>query len=559
MSLRGLLWVLCGAALPAVQGCSVARTEPARAPAEKAFFQDLRPASGIDFRTGHAGQGLTILDTVGHGAGLCDFDEDGNLDLVLLGDHRVGVYQGNGRFHFREVTAASGIGQKGKWHGLATGDYDDDGRIDLFLSGYGCSALYRNLGGLRFRNTTAAAGVGVGPPEPDGVEEWRTGAAFLDLERDGRLDLYVLRYARFGPKTPQLCPMGARGEVKTACDPLTYDSQRGVFYRNTGGGKFRDETKVKGFDAAGGHGLGIALADYDDDGWLDIAGANDEHPGDLFHNVRGRVEQVGTQSGTAFDAYGHVHAGMGIDWCDYDRDGRLDLFVTTFQNEEKNLYRNLDGKAFTDMSLRARISEPLHLWVSWGARFLDYDNDGWPDLLVASGHVQDRAREINPQTDYPQPLILLRSLLGQTFEDVSGKAGPALEGRLVGRAVCTGDIDNDGGVDAVVTNAEGQPLILRNVTPDRGHWLRIRLEGPPTNRQAIGARIELKTNAGKRVHDVSTTGSIFAANDVRAHFGLGEERPLGVRVRWPDGKWQLFPAPEIDREAILRHDPKAAD
>ncbi len=546
---RLMLLAAAGAAVAALpSGCTPSHGAVAPAPA---LFEDRGPSSGVDFVTRHHKVGLTILETLGHGAGLCDFDGDGNLDLILVGPDHVALYRGDGKFHFQDVTAASGLAQTGYWEGVATGDFDGDGKPDLYLCGHGCSALYRNLGGMRFQNVTREAGVDVVPPPPGGTPEWRTSAAFVDVDRDGKLDLLVARYAKFGPHTPQLC---SSGDVRIACDPQNYDSQRPVFYHNLGGGRFRDETRERGFGVASGHALGIAIADYDDDGWIDIAIANDEKPGDLFHNRKnGTFEQRGPMSGTAFDSFGHVHAGMGIDWGDYDRDGRQDLFVTTFQSEEKNLYRNLGKELFADMGLRTGLSSPIQPWISWGTKFFDYDNDGWLDLMVASGHVEDQVKRVNPQTDYPQPLVLFHNQRGDTYVDVSRQAGPSFQTPIVGRALATGDIDNDGGIDVVVTNAEGPPLLLRNVAPARGHWLSIRLEDTKGNTQGIGARITVQTPHGKMVHDVSTTGSFLSASDVRAHFGLGSDTAVeGITVRWPDGKSERFRADGIDRTLTLK-------
>lgn len=545
--------LLAGA--PSVPGCTPSRGAPA---APTALFTDMRPQSGVDFRTAHDREGLTILETLGHGAGLCDFDADGNLDLVLVGHDKVGLYRGNGKFGFENVTAASGLKQKGYWLGVATGDWDGDGRVDLFLSGYDCSRLYRNVGGMRFEDATARAGVDVQPPKKGTAPEWRSSAAFVDVDRDGKLDLYVLRYAHFGGAgKPTLCKEYG---VPAACDPLVYDSQIGVFYRNLGNGRFQDETAARGLQKAHGHALGLACADYDQDGWIDIAVANDERPGDLFRNLGGgRFQQRGPESGTGFDSLGHTHAGMGIDWGDYDRDGRLDLFVTTFRNEEKTLYRNIGDGTFLDMALRTGLSETLQPWISWGTRFLDYDNDGWLDLMVASGHVHDLAHRILATQSYPQPLKLYRNTAGTTYADVSAQAGSAFAQPFVGRALCTGDIDNDGGLDVVVTDAEGQPRLLRNTTAGRGHWLSVRLEGPPTNRLGIGSTLIVETPAGKKIHNVTTTGSFLSANDARAHIGLGSEASITrVTVRWPDGTTREFGSFGVDREIVLPYGRDAA-
>ena len=544
----GLLLAVGAVGALLAPGCSPSQ---GAAPATPHLYEDVRATSGVDFVNRHEKEALTIRDTLGHGAGLCDFDGDGNLDLVLLGPDRVRLYRGDGHFHFTDVTAQAGLSQPGYWEGIAIGDFNGDGKPDLYLCGYNASALYENLGGMRFKNVTEAAGLAVAPPNAQGIPEWRASAAFLDVDNDGKLDLYVTRYVQFGPHTPQLCH---KHDVPIGCDPQSYALQRGSLFYNLGNGRFRDETASRGMASASGYALGVACGDYDDDGYTDVAVANDEHPGDLFHNLgNGRFEQKGVESGIGFDSYGHVHAGMGLDWGDFDRDGHQDLYVTTYENEEKNLYRNIGGGLFQDVAFRVGASRPAQPWISWGTKFLDYDNDGFSDLIVASGHVQDLAKRVNPKTDYPQPLVLLHNQQGQSFADVSGSAGPAFQTPLVGRAVVTGDIDNDGGVDIVVTNGEGQPLLLRNVMPDRKNWLSVALENSGPNRQAIGARVTVVTAGGRQVRDVTTGGSYLAANDVRLHFGLGVETQVQyVDVRWPGAKSERFSVPGIDRVVTLR-------
>jgi hypothetical protein len=425
---------------------------------------------------------------VGNGCGFLDYNNDGNLDVLLVGP-KVALYQGDGTGRFTDVSAATGLARlSGRFLGCAVGDYDNDGFDDLYLSAYRGGALLRNAGGTGFQEVTKAAGIG---PQP-----WGTSCAFADVDNDGRLDLYVGNYVVFGPNTqPQLCPMSGH---LSSCGPRYYQPERGVLYRNEGDGRFRDVTKAWGADKVEGKALGVAFADYDGSGRESLAIANDEVAGDLLHNRgRGRFENIGTSSGTAYDGDGNPHGGMGIDWGDYDNDGKLDLFVATFQNEPKCVYRN-EGEFFTESSVALGMAPALPL-VAFGSKWLDYDNDGWLDLILANGHVQDNIAVIDKSAAYLQSTQLFRNAgNGTAFADVSASAlDEGARRPAAGRGLATGDFDNDGRVDVLIADSEGAPLLLHNRTPQAGHWLSVRLVGTKSNRGGIGALVTVEADGRK--------------------------------------------------------------
>ncbi len=565
MKSRHILLYLAGsllaAALLALWGCqphSAVRLTPAataQSGPQTGIFADQLPASGIDFHIHQQKSPITILESVGHGAGVIDYDGDGLLDLVFLGSNQIKIYHNDGNWHFRDVTASMGLRQEGYWQGLAVGDYDNDGHPDLYVCGYGCSALYHNEHGHRFREVTQEAGLQANPPDKDGNADWRTSAAFVDVDNDGRLDLYVCRYAKFGPKTIQLC--GDPGK-KLSCSPEMYKGQIGSLYINLGGGHFRDETQARGLSTASGRGLGVAVADYNEDGNIDIALANDELPGNLFKGIgKGRFQDVSRESGTAYDSTGKTHGGMGIDWGDFDGDGKLDLFVTTYENETKTLYRHIQTDMFMDVSQIANLVQPTSLWVGWGTKFLDYDRDGHLDLFMTSGHVMDNIAILGKGGLYAQPIQLFHNE-GNRFTEVSKEAGPAFLSNLVGRAACLADIDNDGRQDLIVSNIEGKPLLLRNVYESPNHWLGLQLVGKQSNRMGLGAEVRADLGGHKLVRICTTTGSVLSASDPRVYFGLGAHTTVPrLTIRWPSGKTDTFANVPVDRYLIATEGEKA--
>jgi hypothetical protein len=518
------------------------------------LFRDIAASAGIRFRLGHGGRSpLDIHETLGHGAALLDVDGDGLLDIVLVGPDQCRLYRNAGSGHFADVSAAAGLRQPGYWMGCAAADYDNDGRVDLFVTGFGGCALYHNEGG-RFREVTAAAGV-----RDSG---WSTSAGFADVDGDGRLDLYVARYVHFDSRSVRFCEQNG---VRTACGPTTYDPEQGRLFHNEGAGRFRDITRAAGLSSARGNALGVAFGDYDGDGRVDLAVANDQLPSDLFHNLGRspaggsapvRFASAGVTSGIAYNAAGQAYAGMGIDWGDVDGDGRLDLVVATYQHQPRSLYRQDRTGLFTDVAAAAGIARATVNSLAFGARFFDYDNDGWLDLALANGHVVDNIQQAEQNVTYRQPSQLFHNRGGAApgrFEEVSAHAGPGFARPIVGRGLCVGDLDNDGRLDLLIVDAEGAPLLLRNEDRAGTHWLTLRLIGSSSNRDGLGARVTLTAGGRSQTRECFTDGSYMSASDPRVHMGLGSAaRADRIVIRWPDGRRQELRDVKGDRQLIVR-------
>jgi hypothetical protein len=577
-------------------------------------FREVTHEAGIRFQLGHGGQHpLPILDTVGCGGGFLDYDRDGNPDLLLVGqptrapEPACALYRNRGDSTFVDVTREAGLDRSALWMGCAVGDYDNDGYPDLLLTGYGALALLHNEG-RPTTNDQRPTRQGVGSREPGarsrffrdvtramglraGATDWFTSAGWADVDRDGFLDLYVARYVQFDDRAPKMCSLGldSQGQkVPGTCGPELYGTQRGVFYRNLGGRRFAEETTRYGLDVVHGKGLGVAFGDYDDDGWPDLYVANDRMPGDLMRNVPARpgatgarrFVPVGAEQGVAYAGDSRPQAGMGVDWGDYNRDGRLDLIVTTFFLERKSLYRNEGPLGFQEVSDEAGLT-PAIPFVGWGARWLDADNDGHLDCVLANGHAVDNMEKVDPAQPYAQRTQLFRSE-GELLREIGAQAGPAFSRAIAGRGVATGDWDNDGRVDLLITNAEGEPLLLRNESATPNHWLRITLVGnagpdqrPTTNdqqgnrqggrwslvvgrhsnRDAIGARVWVTAAGVTQMREVTTGGSYLSASDPRLLFGLGSAtRVERVRIRWPAGSMTERTDVAADRELAVRED-----
>ena len=508
-------------------------------------FVDRAKEAGLNYKWKVSGpHPLTILQTIGNGCAFLDFNNDGNLDILLVGP-QLALYQGDGRGNFTDVTRSTGLDRfHGHFLGCAVGDYDNDGFADLYISGYQSGLLLRNNGGRTFTDVTQQAGL---TPQP-----WGTSCGFADLTGNGRLDLYVGNYAEFNSHTnPQLCKFVtvAHGTVLSSCGPSYYQGIKGKIFHNQGNGRFVDVTNAWGGSEQSGRTLGVAFADYDNSGRVSFALANDETPGNLFHNVgAGKFEDVGAAAGVAHDRDGAIHGGMGIDWGDYDNDGKLDLFVATFQNEAKCLYHNDGGGLFTDASYPSGIGPAALPYVSFGAKFLDADNDGWLDILIANGHVQDNIDEIE-NAHYRQPIQYFHNsgTRPAAFVDASESAGLRSLSPIVGRGIAIGDYDNDGRMDALVVDSEGAPILLHNESPATANrWVGFSLTGEPgMNRDAYGTVITLHLDNISIMRQCQSAGSYLSASDKRVHFGLGEYLQTGttipsVSIRWPSGKQEQW-------------------
>ncbi len=514
-------------------------------PEVTANFVDITESRGLHFRhiSPHTSKKY-LLETMGSGVALFDYDNDGRLDIFLANGalvtdpmvkgsmpHKTAPDQSNRLFHqksdgtFEDVTEHAGLQGVGFSMGVAVGDFDNDGYEDLYVTGYGRNQLYHNNGNGTFTDVTESAGVG--------GSGWSTSAAWVDLDNDGLLDLVVLRYVQWD-FDDLWCGEHKEG-YRAYCHPDTYKPVTPLVFHNDGHGHFSDYGRASGISKPG-KGLGIAIGDYDRDGRVDIAIANDSMPEFLYRNKGGgKFEETGLMSQMAVDEDGRTFAGMGIDMADYNNDGLPDLVIDALANQVYALFRNSGDGSFTYASKTAGLGRMTLLHSGWGLRFLDFDNDGWKDLLVAQGHDLDTIELTSPQLHYREPMLLARNT-GGSFTDISAKAGAVFQEKFAGRGLATGDIDNDGRVDAVITTNDGPACLLHNETQTSHHWILLKLIGHQSNRDGIGAEIELQTAAGAQYGTVTTAGSYLSSSDKRVHFGLGKEGMIStIKIRWPSG------------------------
>jgi enediyne biosynthesis protein E4 len=525
-------------------------------------FVDITERLGVNFQY-HASHSSRkyLVETMGAGLALFDYDNDGRLDIFLVNGtplsdptpkgtipQKTDSQYWNRLYHqkpdgtFEDVTEGAGLQGTGYGMGVAVGDYDNDGFEDLYVTAYGGNRLYHNNRDGTFTDVTQMAGVaGTG---------WSTSAAWIDLDNDGFLDLVVLRYLEWD-FDDFWCGEHKEG-FRAYCHPDHFKPVAPLVYHNNHDGTFTEVAQKLGL-AKPGKGLGLAIADYDRDGHIDFFVANDSMPEFLYHNKGdGTFEDVGLVSEVAVDIDGRTYAGMGVDFSDYNNDGSPDLVVTDLANQRYAVYRNNGDGSFTYASSSTGIGEMTLAHSGWGVRFFDYDNDGWKDLIIAQGHDLDTIELTFPNLKYREPLLLARNT-GHGFVDVSSQAGDVFRHAWVSRGLAIGDLDNDGRLDAVITTNDGPAHILHNDTKTPNHWLLLDLVGHKSNRDAIGAEITLFTSEGLQSATVSTAGSYLSASDKRVHFGLGREKVVGkIEIRWPSGIRQTLR--DISADQILRMD-----
>jgi hypothetical protein len=537
-----------------------------RAEKNAGLFVDVTAAKGLNFRylSSHTSRKY-LLETMGPGVALFDYDNDGRLDIFLVNGapiadptpkgtipQKTGRQYWNRLYHqkpngtFEDVTETAGLQGQGYGMGVAVGDYDNDGYEDLFVTAYGGNRLYHNNKDGTFTDATEKAGVG-----GDG---WSTGAAWIDLDGDGLLDLVVLRYLQWD-FDDVWCGEHKEG-YRTYCHPDFFKPIAPLVYHNDGNGHFTEVSQKIGISKPG-KGLGIALADYDRDGRTDIFIANDSTLESLYRNQGNRTfEEVALMSNTAVDGDGRTFAGMGVDFADYDNDGLPDLVVTDLANQMYALYRNAGDGSFTYASYTSGLGQITRTHSGWGVRFLDFDNDGRKDLLIAQGHDLDTIQLTSPNLRYREPLLLVRNTV-QGLVDVSASSGAVFQQAWTARGLAIGDIDNDGRIDAVVTTNDGPAYILHNGTATQNHFLTLLLVGHSSNRDAIGAEVKLVTAKGVQLATVTTAGSYLSASDKRIHFGLGSESMAkSIEIRWPSGIVQTLK--DVAGDQILQVDEPAA-
>jgi enediyne biosynthesis protein E4 len=526
------------------------------------LFTDVTKAAGINFHlTCGSKEKLYIVETQCGGAAAFDYDNDGWMDILFVDgstveDYRAGkchaprLYHNNHDGTFTDVSAKSGLNFCGWGYGVAIGDFDNDGWEDVYITGFKGSALYRNNHDGTFTDVTAKAGVA-------NADRWGTSAAFGDYDNDGNLDLYVANYVdvdmnnlpKFGDG-----PFCQYRGIPVNCGPRGLKGARDRLYHNNGDGTFTDVTEKLGIDQNSYYGLGVLWLDYDKDGCLDLYVANDSSPSELYHNnCKGGFTEVGIEAGVAYSSDGHEQAGMGIDAADYDGDGWPDIVKTNFSDDDNNLYHNDHNGEFSDVAGPAGIGPVSNPYLGFGAKFLDYDNDGSPDIFIANGHVDPQVEGQSFGVGYGERPFLFRNLRNGKFEEVGQKSGGALAKTYVARAAVAADFWNRGRQDLLLTNLDNSPVLLRNDVAAAGHWLRIKTVGGKSNRDGYGARIEITAGGSTRYAEVRAGSSFESSSDPRVHVGLGTSTKVdSVVIRWPSGAVDKLGPETADQEIVLQ-------
>lgn len=523
--------------------------------AEGLRFTDITREAGITFKHVYSPEKKYIVESTSGGVALFDYDNDGYLDIYLVNSltvelvrsrqkTRSALYHNNGDGTFTDVTGKAGVGDIGFGMGVTVGDYNNDGFDDLYATSLGPNHLYKNNGNGTFTDVTTKAGVS----DP----RWSTGAAFLDYDSDGRLDLFVSNYVDFDLNHLPEFGVGRTCQFKgvpVQCGPRGLPGAGDSLYHNNGNGTFTDVSKQAGVaDSNGYYGLGVICSDFDEDGYVDIFVANDSTPNFLYHNNgNGTFKEIGFDSGTAVSESGSEQGSMGVTLGDYDHDGRLDLFITNFDDEYNVLYHNDGRQSFTDVSFRSKVAQVSLTYVGWGTKFFDYDNDGWVDLFVTNGHVYPQ------RGHYGQRELLHHNNRDGTFSEIAAQLGSSLMEDRVGRGAAFGDIDNDGDVDIVVNDLDGSPQFLRNDGGNGNNSLLVQLVGAKSNRDGIGARVKVVSGDLTQVDEVRSGASYLSHNDLRLHFGLEKRTKIElVEVRWPSGLVDNVPAVSANKVLTIK-------
>jgi len=527
-------------------------------------FADITKLAGLDkflHRSGTPSK-PTILETMGSGVALLDYDNDGWLDIYLLNGSTVTAWNGkeappramllhnNHDGTFTDVTDKAGVANQRWGFGVAVGDYDNDGWPDIYVANFGRNRLYHNNHDGTFTDVAEKAGVALGG--------WSTGPTWGDYDHDGLLDLFVPGYVKFDMEHPPIAGQGVippnfcqfRG-IPVMCGPRGLVGEVDHLFHNNGDGTFTDVSVKAGVsDPNGYYGLASVFVDVDDDGWLDLAVANDSTPSYLYRNKHdGTFEDISYASGFALNGEGREQASMGIGVGDYNRDGRVDLFVSTFSDDYKTLFRNDGNASFTDVSYRAGLANPTIPFLSWGNGFLDFDNDGLLDIFIVNGHVYPQVDQQDWGTTWAERPQLFRNLDGIKFEEVPPATGSGLAVVTPGRGAAFGDFFNRGQIDVVINNIDSAPTLLRNVVKNGNHWLTLKLiGGPKSPRDAIGAKVFLTVGSVRQRADVFSGASYGSSSDKRVHFGLGSATTVdSIEIFWPSGKKERITVPGVDR------------
>jgi len=531
-------------------------------------FSDITKQAGLEkflHRSGSPDK-KTILETVGSGVALLDYDNDGWLDIYLLNGSTIAalkeketapramLFHNNHDGTFSEVTEKAGVANQRWGFGVAVGDYDNDGWPDIYVANYGKNRLYHNNHDGTFTDVAEKAGVALGG--------WSTGPTWGDYDHDGLLDLFVPGYLKFDLEHPPIAGRGLipanfcqfRG-IAVMCGPRGLPGEPDHLFHNNGDGTFTDVSVKAGVsDPSGYYGLAAVFVDVDDDGWVDLAVANDSVPNYLYRNRRnGAFEDISYASGFALSEDGREQASMGIAVGDYNRDGRVDLFTTTFSDDYKTLYRNDGANNFTDVTYRVGLAGPTIPFLAWGTGFLDFDNDSLLDIFIVNGHVYPEIDRQDWGTTWAERPQLFRNLDGSRFEEVPPATGSGLADVISGRGAAFGDLFNTGQIDVVINNIDSTPTLLGNVVKNGNHWLTLKLiGGPKSPRDAIGAKVFLTAGGVRQRAEVVSGGSYSSSSDPRVHFGLGSATKVDkIEIHWPSGTRQKATVPGVDRIVII--------
>jgi enediyne biosynthesis protein E4 len=525
-------------------------------------FAEVAAAAGLTAKTVFGGQKTNryLLETTGSGVAVLDYDGDDWLDVfVVNGTTLEGfpkgqeptshLYRNRRDGSFEDVTVKAGLVHTGWGQGACAGDYDNDGDDDLFVTYWGQNRLYRNRGSGSFEEVARPAGL------TSAAARWGAGCAFLDFDRDGRLDLFAANYIDFNLADAPVPESGLcryKG-VPVACGPPGLRGGKNLLYRNAGDGTFADVSGPAGITKASGtYGLGVSTLDFDDDGWVDVYVANDSNPSALYRNNRdGTFTDIAVGSGCAYSQDGKPQAGMGVAVGDYNRDGRMDIFKTNFAGDTSTLYANAGGGLCDDRTFAAGIGVNTR-WLGWGVGFVDLDRDGWLDLFLVNGHVYPEVEQLKSEAGYQQRKVVYRNLANGRFADVTERLGPTVMTPRAGRGAAFADLDNDGDTDIVVNNMHDRPDLYRLDSGTSRHWVAVKLAGVRSNRSAIGARVRVTAGGAVQVREVRGGGSYYSQNDLRLQFGLGDASTIErIEVRWPNGLEERWDAPGVDRMLTL--------
>ena len=513
-------------------------------------FVNIAREAGLHAKTVFGGEHRNkfLMETTGCGCAFFDYDDDGWLDIFLVNGTRFEphwsaadspvsrLYKNNRDGTFTDVTTKAGVARSGWGQGVCAGDYNNDGFDDLFVTYWGDCALWRNNGNGTFTEVAAKAGVTTNPG--NGQSRWNTGCAFVDYDKDGHLDLFVANYIDFDPKTtplPESGPCLYEG-LTVACGPPGLKGGKNILFHNNGDGTFLDVSEKAGiWKTPGTYGLGVLIADFDNDTWPDIYVANDSTSSALYKNNRdGTFTDIAIEAGVAYSPDGKPQAGMGVSAGDYDCDGKLDVVKTNFAGDTSSLYHNQGGLVFEDTTLQAGLGRNTR-FLGWGVSFIDFDNDGWLDILVTNGHVYPEVSETGVESGYRERKVLYKNLRNGKFADVSQQGGPGILEQVPGRGCAIGDFNNDGVLDVLVNCVNDVPQLLRCDSSLKNHWIRIKTLGVKSNRSGIGARIYCTTGSHRQMDEVRSGSSYISQSDLRVHFGLGSEEKADLEIHWPSG------------------------